>query len=197
MTNFNTAPGQRGFTDGTSQYNALEFLVRMLMGAQATAIPLLVKGVNAAAKTVDAQPMVNQVDSQGVATPHGIIYGLPYVRLQGGANAVVLDPAVDDIGVGIFCMRDISSVKSSLGVSNPGSQRRFDMADGIYFGGILGQAPQNYVQFNGSEINIHSTTKVTMDANGTGFVLDGNSQTITTYATHSASQNSNPPQVPT
>jgi hypothetical protein len=41
---------------------------------------------------VDIQPMVNQMDSkdQGLAQP--ILYNVPYLRIQGGANAVIIDP---------------------------------------------------------------------------------------------------------
>ena len=45
-----------------------------------------------------AQPLVNMLDGAGDATEHGTIFGLHYTRLQGGANAIILDPQVDDIG---------------------------------------------------------------------------------------------------
>ena len=62
---------------------------------------------------VDVHPMVAQVDGKGQPTPHGVIYGLPYIRVQGGSNAVILDPQVGDIGLAVFCAQDISKVKAT------------------------------------------------------------------------------------
>ena len=36
---------------------------------------------------VDVQPLVAQISGDGTVTPHGIIYNVPYFRLQGGGNA--------------------------------------------------------------------------------------------------------------
>ena len=124
---------------------------------------------------VDVQPMVNQMTGDRVAVPHGTIYGLPYVRLQGGANAVICDPAPGDIGLCAFASRDISSVKSNKAVSNPGSQRTFDWADGIYLGGCLNISPTQYLLLDGSGITLHSGVAVTVSA---PHVTIGNATTI-------------------
>ena len=152
-----------------SEFNAIAFLVQSLMSGMATATMVKVKGVtNAGAVSpvgyVDIQPMVNQVDGAGVAVPHGTIYKCPYQRMQGGANAIILDPQVGDIGVAVFADRDISSASANRAPSNPGSSRRFDMADGLYLGGFLNGTPTQYVQFSTAGITISSPTLVKLSA---------------------------------
>lgn len=158
------APGEA--VDPTA---AQTFMVRMLTGKMATATLVEVisctnSGGLSPVGFVDVQPLVNQVDGNGVPVPHGVIHNLPYFRLQGGANAVIIDPQRGDIGMAAFASRDISSVKANRAQANPGSARRFDMADGMYFGGLLNGAPTQYVQFSAAGITITSPTAITLNA---------------------------------
>lgn len=152
-----------------NEYNALLFTIRQLLGKVNTATLVQVKAVSnsggvEAVGTVDVQPMINQQDATGAAIPHGTLYSLPYMRVQGGANAVIIDPQVDDIGIAIFASHDISAAKSSKGVNNPGSARRFNMADGLYLGGVLNGVPTNYVRFADNVIKIVATSQVNVQA---------------------------------
>jgi hypothetical protein len=113
---------------------------------------------------VDVQPLVNQLDGAGNAVPHGVLHHLPYFRLQGGTDAVILDPKVGDLGIAVFASRDISAVKASKAQANPGSWRSYDMADGLYVGGLLNGTPVQYVQFTAGGINVVSPAKVTVEA---------------------------------
>ncbi|WP_258956167.1 Gp138 family membrane-puncturing spike protein [Achromobacter aegrifaciens] len=113
---------------------------------------------------VDVQPLVNQLDGAGNAVPHGVLHHLPYFRLQGGTDAVILDPKVGDLGIAVFASRDISAVKASKAQANPGSWRSYDMADGLYVGGLLNGTPVQYVQFTAGGINVVSPSKVTVQA---------------------------------
>jgi hypothetical protein len=128
---------------------------------------------------VDVLPLVNQIDGGNGAMPHGVVHNIPYFRLQGGANAIILDPQVGDIGICVFADRDISAVKTAKGVANPGSKRRFDMADGLYIGGVLNGAPTQYLQFSGSGINVVSPNTVAINAGGNVTVTATGSATIT------------------
>ena len=139
---------------------------------------------------VDVQPLVSQVDGIGQSTPHGILSHLPYFRIQGGKNAVIIDPEVGDIGIVVFADHDISAVKNARGQANPGSGRRFDMADGMYFGGSLNAAPTQYVQFTPSGINVVSPTAVTIKA--PSITLDG---PVTATSTINAATSVTAPQV--
>jgi hypothetical protein len=180
--------GQQHSQSFGTQLSAIMFVISQMMNRMCTATLVQVKavsndGVDAAVGTVDVQPMVNQLDGAGVAVSHGTVYSLPYFRLQGGSNAVILDPNVGDIGLAVIADHDISSVKKNKAVSNPGSLRRFDMADGLYIGGFLNAVPAQYIQFvnavGGSSptpaaINIVSTGKITLtDGAGSAISMNG------------------------
>lgn len=148
-----------------NEFNALSFMVGRLLDVRCTATLVRVVAVTNAGDVspvgfVDVQPLVNQLDGQGVPVPHGVVHNLPYLRLQGGGNAVILDPVKDDIGLAVIADRDISSVKATKGVANPGSMRRADMADGLYIGGFLNGAPTQFVRFIGNSIELVSPSSI-------------------------------------
>jgi hypothetical protein len=129
--------------------------------------------------TVNVQALVNQVSGNGTAQPHGPVYSLPYLRIQGGANAIIMDPQADDIGMACFCSRDISAVKSSKAQANPGSARMWDWADGLYIGGYLNGVPNQYMQYNSTGIAVVSPTQILLQA--PTIILDASTQvTVTT-----------------
>lgn len=153
-----------------SDKNALDFIVRMILGELATATLVKVVAVYPSddslvtAGTVDVQPLVNMLDGSGNAIPHAQLHKLPFFRLQGGTNAVQIDPKAGDIGLAVFASRDISSVVANKGQANPGSFRQFDMADGLYLGGFLNGAPTQYLRFFSGGVQLVSPTKVTLQA---------------------------------
>jgi len=152
--------GQQQAQDGASDFNTLSFVIRTALGRVRTGVPVVVKAVHGggvgAPPTVDVQPLINAIDGQGNQTAHGTIVNLPVLRLQGGKNAIIIDPQVDDIGWLVIADRDTSALRKNQGKrSNPGSFRRFNLADGAYFGGFLNPAdPTQYVQFTTSGIKI-------------------------------------------
>lgn len=113
---------------------------------------------------VDVTPLVDQIDGNGIATPHATVYGIPYRRIQGGANAIIIDPEPGDIGICLFANRDLSKVKAAKRNAPPGSFRTFSFSDGMYLGGTLNATPTQYIQFNSAGITIHSPTEVTVSA---------------------------------
>lgn len=156
-------------------------------------------GAVAGAGFVQVQPMISMVDGGGNTTPHGTIYNIPYTRVYGGVNAVICDPVVGDIGYMHVADRDISSFKKNAvqgnqqqggstassptmqgaGAISPGSNRRFDMADGIYVGGCLNQTPKQYVTFQSNGITIADKNGNTVVMNQKGITLtDDNGNTI-------------------
>jgi hypothetical protein len=161
--------GARDLFSSASQYNAMLFLVNQILdGRNTMAVVKIIKVTNAgelaAVGYVDVQPQVNQLDGYGNAVAHGVIHNIPYFRLQGGANAIILDPQVGDLGMCVFADRDISAVKASKAAANPGSARRADMADGLYVGGFLNGVPSQYVRFSASGIKLCSPTAIILDA---------------------------------
>lgn len=103
---------------------------------------------------------------------------VPFLRLQCGDSAVIMDPRVGDIGLMAVCDRDISDVKKTRTDALPASLRRHDAADGIYLTGIslLNVPPTQYVRFNASGIEIKSPGTVTI--NGLAILPDGRLQLV-------------------
>ena len=126
----------------------------------------------AAVGFVDVQILVNQIDGYGNPTPHGIVHGLPYMRLQGGANAIIIDPLSGDIGHIMCSSHDFSNVVSTQGQANPGSRRRFSYSDAVYVGGELNGAPTQFIQFLATGINM-------VDANGNRIAMGPSGVAIT------------------
>lgn len=162
-----------GFQDPNStqgDFNAQSFLVAQLIGKIGTMTPVQVVGTTSSGLvappgTVTIVPQINQINGQGAPVPHGNIYNVPIWRMQGGSSAIILDPAVGDLGMAFIAMRDISVFKATGKQSNPGSFRRYSLADSIYIGSILGATPSQYIQFlPGGGINVVSPGTVTVTA---------------------------------
>lgn len=161
--------GTQGPESRANEFNAVEFVITQLLNKRNYTTLVQVMAVRSAGEVapvgfVDVQIMLNQIDAAGNSMPHGIVNNVPYFRLQGGANAVIIDPQVGDIGMATFADRDISSVKATRAISNPGSKRRADIADGLYTGGFLNAAPTQYIRFTDSGIEVVSPTNVTVRA---------------------------------
>ena len=151
------------------EFNNIAFMVQQALGKMQTATLVRIEsctnsGGLSPVGYVDVTPLVNQLDGQGNPTPHVTIYNLPYFRLQGGANGIIIDPQKGDIGVAVFASRDISQVKTTKKQGNPGSHRQYSFADGMYLGGMLNGTPTQYIQFSAAGIRIHSPTQVKIDA---------------------------------
>ncbi len=151
-------------------FNNIAFVIqRILSKVQTATLVEVISCTNAGGLspvgTLKVKPCVNQVDGDGNAYPHTTIFNVPYVRMFGGNNAVILDPEAGDIGVAVFASRDVSSVKNTQAAANPASARQYDFSDALYIGGTLnGGTPSQYVQFSSSGIKIVSPTKITIQA---------------------------------
>lgn len=161
--------GQQAPGIGAGEWGAVAEIARRIMLEIQTTKPVQVVAVRSAGELaeagfIDVQPLVNQVDGAGNQVPHGVIHNVPYIRMQGGANAVIMDPVVGDIGICGFCTHDISVVKSTKKAANPGSKRRFDYADAVYIGGILNGVPTQFIRFYSGGIEVVSPTKVRLAA---------------------------------
>lgn len=168
----NSGAGLRGFQEvytAGSEFNALAFIIQMLINKVATATLVKVLSVTNSGGIepvgfVDILPLVNQIDGAGNSEKHTTIFKCPYFRLQGGGDAVILDPKVGDLGIAIFADHDISSVTANKDQANPGSRRRYSMADALYLGGVLNGTPTQFVQFSAAGIRMHSPVMLTLTA---------------------------------
>lgn len=162
---------------GNDDTNGLNFQIKQFMAKVWTSALVRVEAVTndgglSAVGSVDVTPLVHQINGIGAATPHAVIHGMPYFRIQGGANAMIMDPQVGDIGLAVICSRDISAVKVSKAPNVPGSYRRFDPADGLYIGGFLNAVPTQYVRFSADGIEIISPTRVKITAPHVDLISD-------------------------
>lgn len=146
-------------TSAATEFQALRFLIQQRLLRVQTATLVQVQAVHGGGVgpigTVDVLPLVGQVDGAGNVVPHVTLFDRPYCRLQsGGTRAVILDPAVGDVGVMVFASRDISSVIANVAsnqkkvASPPSSARTFNYADGLYLLSCLSnETPTEFIEF--------------------------------------------------
>ena len=191
-----TQIGQLPPSGGTSRFNAMQFLITQMLSKTRTVQVVKVLSVTNSGDVspvgeVSVQVLVNQMDGLGNITPHGEVFGIPYFRLQGGKNAVIIDPEVGDIGIICVADRDVSAVKANKGQANPGSYRRFSLSDGFYIGGFLNDTPEQYIQFNadGMKWNDKNGNVIQSDSDGVKIngVLFDRSQNISNVGTYDGS----------
>lgn len=157
--------GQAGLATTFDEVTRLQFVVGQMIAEMQTVALVEVVGVSndggvSPVGTVDVRPLVHQMAGNRTAVPHGVIYKIPYMRLQGGANAIILDPQVGDIGMCGFCSRDSSTVVATRKAALPASLRKYNWSDGLYIGGFLNAVPTQYIRFSADGIEITSPTKV-------------------------------------
>ncbi len=155
----NPLPDQATF----GKFNNIGFAILYFLSQMQTATLVRVEACSNAGGlspvgTVDITPLVNQLDGQGNPIPHVTIFNVPYLRMQGGTNAVILDPVAGDIGLAVFASRDVSKIKATKAQGNPGSLRQYDFSDALYVGGMLNGVPTQYVRFSSTGIEIVSPT---------------------------------------
>lgn len=161
--------GAFGSADITADHRILRFLVTQSLMKARHSLPVRVEAVTNAGGVepvgyVDIRPLIQQVDGEANPVDHGVIHNVPYLRLQGGSSAVILDPVVGDIGIAVFCDRDISVLKATKKDALPGSRRVNHMADAVYLHTIIAAAPTQYVQFSGAGIKLVSPLAVEIQA---------------------------------
>lgn len=148
-----------------------DFLIRNFYAALPVKVLRVRSGGLAPVGFLDCQPLPKQVNAGGRPMDYPELVNVPYFRLQGGSNAIIIDPRPGDNGVAVFASRDITGVKRTRGEAIVGSLRRMDLSDAIYCGGILNGAPTQYILFEDAGIHVFSPTKITCTA--PDIVLEG------------------------
>ena len=165
--------------DSASEHALIQFKINQTLARVRTMVLVQVMAVTggggAIAKppTVNVQPLVKIIDGQGNVSSHGVIFNIPVFRLGGGNGAVILDPVKGDIGWLAVADRDISIVKKTGKESQPGSRRKFDMADGVYLGAILSAAPTQYLAFSSTGITLQDANSNSIKTDQTGINING------------------------
>lgn len=96
--------------------------------------------------SVDVQPLVQQRDARGRPVNRSVIHNVPYLRIQGGSSALIIDPKPGDIGFIIISGRDHTHVVTARQPAPPASTRIFSMSDCVYVGGFLNNGPDQFIQ---------------------------------------------------
>lgn len=146
----------------------MEFILERLIGRAYTITLVKVHEVQPGGTGpvgfLSATDLIQQMDGNNQGIPNEPMENLPYFRLQGGTNAIIMDPKSGDIGLAAFARRDISELKQNKTEGPPPSLRTHDVSDGLYLGGLLNGAPSQWIQFLDSGIHIKATDTVTIDA---------------------------------
>lgn len=158
----NPSYGQNRPTSPTSGFNSMRFAMEMAKNAMMTCtivkvVKVKTDGDVAAIGRVEVQPLVQMIDGIGHTVDHVSVHNLPYLRMVGGKNAVIIDPQAGDVGIVVVADRDISGVKQSKKVSPPGSNRRYNISDGIFLGAVIADKPQCYVRFGSDNQTLELT----------------------------------------
>lgn len=165
----NTTTGVVDFFSGQSEHAKLSFVIKQALSSTRTSTLVQVvactnSGGLSPVGFVDVKVLVQRMDGEGNFIDAGLINNVPYLRVQGGTDAIIMDPKPGDIGLAAISDRDLSAVKASKAAAAPGSNRRHDMADALYLGGVLNGVPTQYVQFSASGISIISPKSVSLQA---------------------------------
>ena len=174
--NTQTAAGQMFPEDYANEFAVISFIVRQALAEMETCTPVQVKTVHAgsgnpaAGGTVDVQLLVSLLDGNGNATKQGVVYGLPYFRMQSQNWAIAMDPAAGDYGFIIAASRDISNVTKTPGQANPGSFRQHSFSDGFFIPCSFNTAtPGGYIQLKSDgSLNINTKDGVVIKSDGSG-----------------------------
>ncbi|NWC11944.1 oxidoreductase [Pseudomonas agarici] len=171
------ASGLLNLVAGASDYEDQYFLIgQMLARVRTTTLVQVISCTNDGGVSpvglVDVKVLVQRMDGAGNVIDAGTVHNVPYFRVQGGTNAIIMDPQPGDIGLACISDRDISAIKASKTAAAPGSVRRHDMADALYIGGVLNGAPAQYIQFTDAGIKLVSPTKVTIEAPSGAFNIN-------------------------
>lgn len=161
---------------------AQEWIIQRLIRGIRTATLVKVMAVHPTAGTVgfvDVVDLVQQQTTNGVVIDSAQMFRLPYLRMQGGQSAIILDPAVGDIGMAAFGQRDLSAAIATREPGAAASNRAYDAGDGLYLGGFLNADPTQFIEFLPTGgINIEATGPVNVNASGAA-TLTAPSWTVT------------------
>jgi hypothetical protein len=150
-----SAPFEAQFDEGRAQQYIIESLIQGVHTCQLVKVSA-VRPTAGKVGFCDVLPLVTDTDTNGQMIEQSPVFNVPYLQYQGGASAIILAPAVGDIGLCMFAQNDITNVKASQASGPPNTLRTHNSGDGLYIGGVLNADPTQYVRFNANGIDIVS-----------------------------------------
>lgn len=107
--------------------------------------------------TVDIEPLVTQLSTDGKPIPHDTIYNVLCADFSAGKLAIIIKPKIDDVGLALICHDDISGVKRSMGNKSPPiSMRHNSLSDSVYLGAAMKEQPETYLVIEDDKVTVHS-----------------------------------------
>jgi hypothetical protein len=177
--------------DSASEFAFQQFKIDQTLAKVRTMVLVQVMGITggagtvAAPGTVNVKPLVKIVDGNNTTSSHGTIMNILVHRYGGGNGVVICDPVVGDIGWMAVADRDSSVVVKTKKEAQPGSARKFNLADGVYMGSILSAAPEQYITFTTDGVKVADKNGNTITTSATGMNLtDTNGNQIQMAAGH-------------
>lgn len=139
----------------SSDYNSLNFSIWQQL-AQVNTLELSVVIAVNSDNSLDVKPLLNSLTPDNEAVDPAVIYNVPYLGLQAGANAIKIKPQIGDMGLIGYCQRDISGVLTNKGQANPQSYRKFSNSDAVYICSVANLAvePVRYLEINDRAMTI-------------------------------------------
>lgn len=175
-------PFLRRATSKNSVKGTIVSLIQNTLGAMGSPVLVRVEAVHGGGVsltgTVDVLPLVEMQDATGKPHSRERLHDVPYLRIQGGTSAVIVDPKPGDIGFIVISGRDHSNAIAARAPAPPASFRHYSMNDCVYVGGFLNEAPNQYVQFTDGGVRIVTPGKVEIEAQGDVAVTAGGKATV-------------------
>ncbi len=158
--------GSRKLSTPNTPVNAISFAIEQSIKSHVNTAELMVIGQADQNSTggpggyASATPLVSQTDGFDNAVPAATLAKLAYYRPQAGKAAIVMDAQPGDKALAVTMKRDTSGVGvDTKEAVPPASFRSFDQADSILFPGVLGEAPEIWLELNPVTGNISLSTK--------------------------------------
>lgn len=184
------APFEAQFHEGRMQEWIIQRLIRQIHTATLVKV-LKVYPTAGAVGFVDVRPLIQQQTTNDVVIDSAPMYRMPFMRVQGGQSALIIDPVEGDLGLAVFCERDITAVVRSQSEGPAPTNRAYDAGDGVYLGGFLNQDPEQWLKFaptGGSELvsplfgirgEVTTTDNVKVGTGASGQFTTPTGQTVT------------------
>lgn len=152
QSNFGTA-GFLKHHSLSNEYESTAFPIQRILSQQNNVMPVSVKDCyrKDGRIFVDIQVIIKQIDADGHGHSNTTIFEIPYLPLAGGGFSIEIEPQAGDVGLAVFCDRDISSFKETFSESLPPSRRKNHSGDAIYLGAFAVPNPDFLIKANFSE----------------------------------------------
>lgn len=162
--------GTSNYYAGTSKYNADDYHIRTVIDklvntAFIARIDSCSSSGEGGTKTVNATPLICEIDGDGDILSMPSYQTLPHYRFQGGIAAFIADPQPGDLGVFVCMKRDSSGLSSgTTAAQKPATFRKFNLADAVMVATIHTKEPTVWIHVKqDNTIVLHAPSGYTVE----------------------------------